>query len=85
MHNKYYSTVRDFIALLKPRVMSLVVFTGIIGLCIFNLMASVILNGIFLYLAYRLLRNTDAPLRLFRYSIIYLFLLFAAVLTDGVL
>ncbi len=49
------------------------------------LSAAVVLGGLFLFYAFRLWRGTSAKasVALFRYSIIYLALLFAAVAADG--
>lgn len=48
------------------------------------LLAALVLNGVFLYYAWRLFKNYSAALahRLFRYSILYLALLFGALLLD---
>ncbi len=51
---------------------------------LFYLLAALLLGGLFIYYAVRLWReaSTFAARRLFRYSIIYLTLLFAAMVVD---
>ena len=51
---------------------------------LFYLLAALLLGGLFVYYAARLCRERSAPAarRLFRYSIIYLTLLFTAMVLD---
>jgi protoheme IX farnesyltransferase len=55
------------------------------GFGIIYLVSSLLLNGVFIGLAYRLTRTADrkSALRLYLFSLLYLALLFAAMLLDA--
>ena len=94
------ASVSDYIALLKPRVMSLVVFTALVGLMIapghfhpvlaFTSILCIAVGAGMLALAVNVYRRREgsaalrATRKLFGFSIFYLFALFATLLAEVV-